>query len=263
MVHHMTKTPRQTIKRVYGKITRTLAIKICRRDFAITTPYPIISFCFDDAPKSAFVNGGKILNENGIKATYYLSLGLLGTDTEVGTIASLTELESAVDLGNELGCHTHDHYDAWSVSTSDYIKSVFRNREKLKRIMPDYRFTSFAYPKSGATMLVKYKLQQHFLCCRAGGQTANIGIADQNHLKSFFLDQRQCTSFASIKNIVDINSDNSGWLIFTTHDISNNPTPFGCNIELFRKTVEYALSSGALILNVSEAFKMITRSYSL
>jgi peptidoglycan/xylan/chitin deacetylase (PgdA/CDA1 family) len=42
---------------------------------------PMISFTFDDFPRSALHVAGRILEDHGIAGTYYVSLGLMGTLT--------------------------------------------------------------------------------------------------------------------------------------------------------------------------------------
>lgn len=249
------------IVRMKGKLTRSLASRLCRREIAVNLPSPIISFSFDDAPRSAFMAGGGILSAFGANATYYVSLGMLGLDTEVGKIASTDDLALAVSQDHELGCHTFDHYDAWFTAKAEYMDSVRKNKEAIDKLLPGLEFTTFAYPKSGATLPVKCELQKRFLCCRGGGQKANIGTADLNLLSAYFLDRRQNQGFEPIKQIIDYNALHKGWLIFATHDISDNPSPFGCSSELFQKTVEYSAKSGAILLTVSGACKKLVDLY--
>lgn len=245
------------IFRINGKCRRTLATNCCRKLVSIKTPVPIVSFSFDDAPRTAFKTGGSILNSFGAKATYYLSLGLLGQNTEVGKIATLDDLAMSVDEGHELGCHTYDHLDAWYTSKKHYMDSVANNRKVLLSILPNEKFESFAYPKSGATLSVKYELQNDFLCCRGGGQTANIGHFDLNLVKSYFIDKRLNLDFDKIKQSIDNNAQNNGWLIFSTHDISEDPSIYGCKSSLLQRVVEYSVQSGALLLPVSKACKYL------
>ena len=44
----------------------------------------VVSFTFDDFPRSAFHCGGDILRCHGVRGTYYASMGLEGRTTEVG-----------------------------------------------------------------------------------------------------------------------------------------------------------------------------------
>ncbi len=250
------------IARANGKVRRLLADRFGRRTVPVELPVPIISFTFDDAPSTAFSAGGEILKQFGARATYFVSLGILDAETEAGKIASAGELERAVDEGSELGCHTFDHLDAWHVSSTAFMASVVRNREALRRILPHERFTTFAYPKSGATLSIKPALEKTFICCRGGGQTTNEDIADLNLLKACFVDKRTGVDIAFIRSLVDYNAARRGWLILATHDVAAEPSRYGCTPEFLEAIVEYASRSGALLLPVGEACARLLSSNS-
>ena len=133
------------------------------------------------------------------------------------------------------------------------MASIDRNREALRRILPGARFTSFAYPKSGAKLSIKFALGKTFACCRGGGQAANVGSADLNLLKACFLDRRTGAGLEFIRTLVDYNAKRCGWLIFATHDVSADPSPYGCSPGFLDDVVRYASQSGALLLPVGEA----------
>jgi hypothetical protein len=44
-----------------------------------------------------------------------------------------------------------------------------------------------------------------------------------------------------------------GWLIFATHDISSNPTQYGCTPGFFAEVVKCAIASGACVLPIADA----------
>ena len=246
------------LPRIIGKYHRSLANRFCRRRIAVNPARPLVSFTFDDAPKSAFTTGGEILAAHGGKATFFVSLGLMGLTTEVGEIASQDELINAINEGHELGCHTFDHLDAWYTSTDDYMASVAANQQAFERIQPGMQFSTFAYPKSGATLSVKYPLQKRFVCCRGGGQAANIGMTDLNMLNACFLDKRAKVDFEFIKGLIDYNAQQRGWLIFATHDVAEEPSPYGCTPDFFRQVVDYAAHSGAALVTVKDACHQVT-----
>ena len=53
--------------------------------------------------------------------------------------------------------------------------------------------------------------------------------------------------------MIDRNSLSRGWLIFATHDVTDNPSPYGCTPTFFQGVVDYAAKSGAMLLTVGEA----------
>jgi peptidoglycan/xylan/chitin deacetylase (PgdA/CDA1 family) len=186
----------------------------------------------------------------------------LDTETEVGKIASRDDLARAVDEGSELGCHTFDHLDAWHTSFSTFMASIARNSEALHRILPGARFTTFAYPKSGARLSVKLRLRNTFMCCRGGGQGTNEDHTDLNLLKASFLDRRTGVDFEAIRTLIDYNAERRGWLILATHDVAADPSPYGCTPEFLEAVVQYASRSGALLLPVGEACARLMSSTS-
>ena len=245
--------PNRLLTRASAKVRRTLANRLHRRPVKLDLPAPIVSFTFDDAPKSAFDTGGKILREHGARGTFYVSLGLLDSRREIGRIGSAADLADALAHGNELGCHTFDHVDAWETPQDAYLASIGRNRDALRKLLPDTSFTTFAYPKNGATYNVKEPLERLFLCSRGGGQRANIGEVDLNLVKACFLDRRQQVDLALARDLIDRNADAGGWLVFATHDIVDDPSPFGCTAQFLDAVVEYAARAGSLLLPVAEA----------
>src|SRR5438067_1641036 len=60
------------------RVERTAARRLARRPFVMKKGEPLISFTFDDFPRSALKTAGRILEEHGIFGTYYGSLGLMG-----------------------------------------------------------------------------------------------------------------------------------------------------------------------------------------
>ena len=253
---------RNLFSRVIGKYHRTLAYRFCRRMTAIKTSIPIISFTFDDAPRSAFTTAGGILKSHGASATFFVSLGLLGSQTEVGTIATSDDLLRAVKEGDELGCHTFDHWDSWQTTKKKFIESVVKNKQALVSILPGYKFRTFAYPKTGALSPIKLQIEKYFDCCRGGGQRPNTGRADLNLLKAYFLDRRIKADIDEVKGMIDLNTSLKGWLIFVTHDVRDDPSPYGCLPKFFGEVVKYAARSDALLLPVGEACKKLQASAS-
>jgi peptidoglycan/xylan/chitin deacetylase (PgdA/CDA1 family) len=93
------------------------------RQLAVRTPVPLISFTFDDFPRSAFVNAGAILGRYGVLGTYYVSLGLAGKQSQMGPMYHTEDLIELSRLGHELGCHTFGHCHSWNTPPNIYEKA--------------------------------------------------------------------------------------------------------------------------------------------
>lgn len=245
--------PWPRLQRIYQRRAASLLFK---RPFLIRPQWPLISFTFDDFPRSALTAGGAILNRFGFNGTYYASLGLMGDRAPSGQLFVANDLTTLLDRGHELGCHTFSHLDSWDTERGRFENSIIQNRLALERLIPGAEFKSFSYPISLPRPLTKAKTAEHFLCCRGGGQTLNAGKADLNQLAAYFLEKSR-DNIQAIKDLIDQNRKVRGWLIFATHDISDNPTPFGCTPEFFEQVVQYAASSGAHVMPVVKALEVL------
>jgi len=245
--------------RAQGKYYRTGARLFYRRPLVLTNRTPLISFTFDDFPRSALLTGGRTLKRFGAAGTYYVSLGLMGKTAPTGKMFVMDDLRAAVEDGHELGCHTFDHCHAADTATSYFEASVIENRLALEKLLPGVAFRTFSYPISPPRIQTKKRMAKHFVCCRGGGQTFNQGTADLSYLASFFLEQSRDDE-DSVRELIDQNRAARGWLVLATHDISESPTPYGCTPAFFGRVVEYAVHSGARIVSVLDAWKLLQSS---
>jgi len=251
---------RNLLIRIVEKYRRTLSYQCGRRMVPVKLTTPIISFSFDDAPRTAFGQGGDILKAHGARATFFVSLGMLESDSSSGTIASQDDLRRAVEEGHELGCHTFDHKDPWKTKVAEFEESVIKNQQALAKIIPGNAFSAFAYPLCNPSPTNKRRVGKLFNCCRGGGQIFNVGNTDFNLLKAFFLHVRNGDTIETVRALIDRNADSRGWLIFVTHDVDDNPSPYGCTKVFFEEVVEYSATSGACLLPVGKACQALQPS---
>jgi len=235
-------------------IQRRAARWLGRRTRRLQASGPLISFTFDDFPRSALYQGGAILRERGFAGTYYASFGLMGQTIATGEIFSAADFPEFVRQRHEMACHTFDHHDSWQTAPAEFEASILRNRQRLAELLPGARFASLSYPISWPRPQTKGRVARYFDCARGGGQNFNVGTMDLNYLKAFFIEQSK-GYFNQIEKTIEANARANGWLIFATHDICASPTRYGCTPEFFRRVVECAAKSGAAILPVREALR--------
>lgn len=238
------------------RFQRESAARFARRSLMMRNAVPLISFTFDDFPRSALLIGGPILEDHDIAATYYASFGLMGQTAPTGEIFRPDDLDQLFAGGHELGCHTYSHCHAWDTSPADFEKSILQNRQTLRELVPSHHFESLSYPISCPRPESKRRARKYFGACRGGGQTYNAGRIDLDNLKSFFIEQALDQPEA-MKSMIEATVAANGWLIFTTHDICENPTRYGCRPELFRWLVEISAKSDTRVLPVSAALREI------
>jgi peptidoglycan/xylan/chitin deacetylase (PgdA/CDA1 family) len=241
-----------------------------RRRLAVRIALPLISFTFDDFPRSAFLEAGSILRRYGILGTYYASLGLMGKQSHLGPMCEAEDLKELVHLGHELGCHTFGHCHSWNTPPDVYERAILENQQALTEVLPGASFQTFAYPHSAPRLAVKKVAGRYFRCCRggglkagcylhrhaAGGQTFNWGVTDLNYLSAFFMEKSRDNPEA-VKSLIHQNARARGWLIFATHDVCADPSSFGCTPDFFEQVVQWSLESGARILPVVKALEVV------
>jgi peptidoglycan/xylan/chitin deacetylase (PgdA/CDA1 family) len=250
---------RSFLSRARGLYCRRAASLVFKRLIKVRNlRQSLISFTFDDFPRSALKAGGSILNQYGFTGTYYVSFGLQGVQQPSGEMFLPEDIETVFKKGHELGCHTFSHCHSWDSDAAAFEDSVIRNRVALRQLFPEAEFKTFSYPISPPRPLTKARVAKHFLCSRGGGQTFNAGLADLNQLSAFFLEKSR-DNIQAVKNLIDLNQQSRGWLIFATHDVSQTPTPYGCTPEFFQEVVQYAAQSGAAIVHVVKALEILNQ----
>ena len=241
---------------MHGAWQRASASLLFRRPLAIESQTPLISFTFDDFPRSALLTGGAILNGFGLAGTYYTSFGLMGTQAPTGMIFERDDLKTLVGQGHELGCHTFAHCHSWDTEPAAFEESIAANRQALNELVPGASFRTFSYPVSPPRPTTKKNTSKHFVGCRGGGQIFNAGTADLNYLSAYFL-EKSCGNREVVKHLIGENRLARGWLILATHDVCESPTRFGCTPDFFEDIVQSAVASGARILPVADALEVL------
>jgi len=246
-------------ERVHRYFRANSARAVCRKPIAIQADSPLISFTFDDFPRSAWLTGGDILKSLGVAGTYYAALGLMGEDSPSGQIFLQEDLAKILDDGHELGSHTYSHCDSWNTVPRVFEQSVLENQKALASLMGGTKFKTFSYPFCAPRPATKKRIARHFLCCRGLQATSNSGIADLNQLSAFFLERAE-DGMRTIKDLIDKNKQERGWIIFATHDVDSRPSRYGCSPEFFGDAVAYAVQSGARVLPVVKALEAIQQA---
>jgi len=245
--------------RIQGFYQRKVTSALYRRPFAIKGDEPIVSFTFDDFPRSALHAGGRILLEHGALGTFYASFGLMGTHAPTGEIFNRKDLDALVEQGHELGCHTFAHCHSWDTATATFEQSLHENRRVLERLLPGAAFRTFSYPISPPRPATKQRAGTLFACCRGGGQRVNTGTIDLNYVSAYFLEKSE-GHLDAVKRLIDQTCEARGWLVFATHDVAPSHTAYGCNPQFFENVVSYAASSGARLATVNDALLALSSS---
>ena len=82
----------------------------------------------------------------------------------------------------------------------------------------------------------------------------NSGTVDLQFLRAMPLIDRQIDR-DGIERAFDEAQTNNGWLIFYTHDVADQPSPYGCSPALLNHALEAASRRKIPVLNMAEALR--------
>ena len=74
----MTMSPAQIPTRIKSRFRREVSKRSARRCVPMRNETPLVSFTFDDFPRSALLQGGEILSDHGLKGTFFRFIWLNG-----------------------------------------------------------------------------------------------------------------------------------------------------------------------------------------
>ena len=229
-----------------ASLSTHLARKLGR--FLPTRPQPVkwsggvVSFTFDDFPKSALAVGGAILEKHGVRGTYYTAADLAETENHLGRMFDHGDIATAHRQGHEIACHTFRHLDCGRTNTGILLADVDENTAAIRSLTGGYEPTNFAFPFGGISFSAKGALSQRFASCRGIGEGINAGTADFADLKANRVHQFADGAY-SFRRMIDEARAADGWIIFYTHDIAAAPSCYGCTPGQLDAIVAYAAAS--------------------
>lgn len=239
----------KTVRFWAAESRRRFISRIGRRPMAFGNDKTIVSFCFDDFPRSALIVGGAILEAYGARGTFYAAPGLMGTDNELGEQFHRADLDNLLREGHELGCHTFQHLSCRSVTQAEFVADVDEGRKVINR-MTGYDPINFAYPYGHVTASLKKRIGTQMGTCRGIFGGVNGPVVDLNLLRANSL-YGDIGEIGPVTKLLS-DSERGGWLIFYTHDVRDRPSPYGCTPALLKETVAETLNKGFTIAPVAD-----------
>ena len=228
---------------------------LCRRTVSLGDRGPIVSFGFDDFPRTAYSVGGRVLESFGARGTYYVAPALMHSDGPLGEICNADDILKLLEKGHELGTQTLHHLSARAVSPAYFREDVEKGIQEAERIA-GRKVRNFSYPFGHATLGTKKALDPVVSTARGIRPGTNGPEVDLNLLRANRLYGNVAGS-AAVRELIEQNLRQRGWLVFYTHDIRPAPSVYGCTSELFEFAVSEAHRTGNRILTVGEVLNEI------
>ena len=236
------------------KVSHRLAMHTHAAHFRMHNATPMVSFTFDDLPKSAVTTGAELLEAHGARGTYYVSGGLVGVGTPYWATGDANDVLSLYRRGHEIGCHTFSHRRACDLDVSSLAHEIMRNRGYFRALDASIETETFAYPYGYGSFGRKHQLRDQFQTCRGIVPGINFGDVDLQFLRAMPLIDRQMDR-AGNERAFDEAETNNGWLIFYGHDVAERPSPWGCAPALLTHTLEVAARRKIPVLTMAEALQ--------
>lgn len=242
--------------RICGKSSRFLARRFVTKKLPMRNARPLVSFTFDDVPASACSAGASLLEQHQARGTYYISGAGCGRLGYCGRIASAEEVKAVWTQGHELGCHTYSHTPVASVSHDALIAEVERNQAFLHGVDGAITMRNFAYPYGELSFRAKRYLEWRFDSCRSLRSGVNVGAADLGALKTYMLGNASIDR-RGIAEAIAQTVRTSGWLIFVSHDVADDPSPYGVSPDLLAFALRAAGEAGCGMVTVRDALQIL------
>lgn len=226
------------------------------RSAQIALERPIVSISFDDFPVSAYTHGAPILEDRGVRATYYVASGLSGLTTPHWTVAGDDETVDLHRRGHEIGLHSHCHRPASTMRPAAFAADLAANRARLRRLLPDLVEETYAYPYGLCGLMQKRVLSATVRASRSVQEGINAGRMDLDFIKAVEISERGMDA-ARLDRLLDQAEAATGWLVFFTHDVIDAPSAYGTSPAMLARIVERTQARGIDILPIAAALDRI------
>ena len=239
-----------TLRSRAGDVRRKILSAVYQRTVALGKIGPVVTFTFDDFPRSALTVGAEILESVGARATYYVDMSLMNTTNSLGEQFREEDLFSLLDRGHELGSHTFSHLSARHADPDVFMRDAEKGVEAIREKLGLGISGNFAYPYGDVTTGVKRRLGARLTSCRGTTGGLNGPDVDLNLLRANSL-YGDLERGEAAKRMILENERLGGWLIFYSHDVAARPSRFGCSPQLLKEVCSFAASRGVPFMTVA------------
>ncbi|MDC7684710.1 polysaccharide deacetylase family protein [Asticcacaulis sp. BYS171W] len=236
---------------LYGKLRRRASKLLYRKPAKLTgLARPLLTFSFDDAPQSAATAGADIIEKHGFKATYFISAGIMGEDSHFGPYTTPEQVKDLHIRGHEIACHTFTHIDCGQASGADIAASVDQNQKMIQSLGLPASIT-FAYPYGDVSPQAKAQLSARYASARALHHGLITTGTDLNQAPAVGIEGADGETLALDWMRRAVATPDS-WLVLYTHDVRENPSPWGCTPESLDRLARAAVAMGFEVVTYAE-----------
>lgn len=236
-------TPYTPDQSLVGKVRRRLTRRMFQRPAPLNLDGPTLSFTFDDIPDSAAHVGAALLEEAGLRGTFYVCAGLFGREGHMGRFADADDISHLIRNGHEISGHTFNHIDCFKTSAEALEIDLDANDQVLTRL--GAHGDHFAYPYGEVSPRSKRLLSQRYASMRGVHKGLVTRGSDLNQLPGVGIEGPEGEAIA--RAWIDRAIAQRAWLILYTHDVRDQPSPWGCTPTALKNLIAYALEKGVKV----------------
>jgi peptidoglycan/xylan/chitin deacetylase (PgdA/CDA1 family) len=237
-----------------ARFSHRMAMHLRVEPFRLRNATPMVSFTFDDVPKSAATVGAAMLDAHDVHGTFYVIGSQVGTSSPLWDMVDEDDVVALHRGGHEIACHTFSHKRACDLDAGTLNAEIARNQQYLRSLDASIRIENFAYPFGYGSFVRKRQLKTVFKSCRSIVPGVNSGTVDLQFLRAMPLIDRRIDR-DGIERAFDQAQNDNGWLIFYTHDVADEPSAYGCSPALLNEALEAASRRKIPVLNMAEALQ--------
>jgi peptidoglycan/xylan/chitin deacetylase (PgdA/CDA1 family) len=233
--------------------------KVAENTVSSSLSESVVSFTFDDFPISAGTDGAAILEAQDARGTFYVSGSLVDQSSPVyGAFCRRDDLAALSARGHEIGCHTYGHARVSGLTPRGLIEELDRNAAFVGQCLHGYAMRSFAYPFGDISPLRKLQAQTRFASCRGNSPGVNAGRIELGNLKAERI-YEATIDHGRIASLLRAAAATPTWLVFYTHDVAAQPSPYGCTPATLERVVKSVTAAGFRILTMGDATALVAQ----
>lgn len=209
-----------------------------------------VTLRFDDGWESQYQNAFPIMQQYGLKGTFYIVSQQLADDQFSGFM-SIAEIKNLYQAGDEIGAHTRTHPYLTSLSPKQQQDEIQGSRQDILswNVGP---VSTFAYPYgdyNATTLQIVKNAGFSSAAATIGGLATQT--SDPYQLEHHEVDSS--VTAAQAKQWIDQAAADHGWLILTFHDVSDNPPDtYATTPAIFSQIAAYIAQKKIPVVTVSE-----------
>lgn len=194
------------------------------------------SFSFDDAKITQFTNARPILDQYGLKGTFYIVTDNVRDVTPYWEYGLWWQFDSLAHEGHEIAAHTVTHTELNTIPVGDTVTpntiayEMYQSKKIIEQKIPGFKCISFAYPYCTYDNTIIGVAQNYFESARTCGSysdPSNISGTDFFQIQAvdiYFDHPRGITTdddafYVYTFNVINQSIDTRGWANFFAHDI--------------------------------------------